>query len=90
MKFMKMLPAALLLGLSLGAYAQEDDELLDAVAEDSLEVLAPTTPTDAKTFHRVQIGYMGTSVKYTNFGESFDYNNFFLSGVSVGCELQRK
>ena len=84
MKLMKMLPAALLLGLSLGAYAQEDDELLDAVAEDSLEVLVPTTPTDAKTFHRVQIGYMGTNVKYTNFGESPDYNNFFLSGVSVG------
>lgn len=85
MNLLKIMPTALLLTLSLGAYAQDEDELLDDAAnEDSTEVLVPTTPTDKKTFHRVQIGYTGTIAKYTDHGESIDYNSYFLSGLSVG------
>ena len=90
MKLMKILPAALLLSLSLGAYAQDEDELMDDAAnEESTEVLVPTTPTDRKAFQRVQLGYMGTITKYSNpiaFPDdpSPDFNNYFLSGVSLG------
>ncbi len=82
---MKIMPAALLLCLSLGVYAQDEDLSEDAVAEDeTAEVVVPSTPTDKKTFHRVQLGYTGTIVKYTNFGNSPDYNNYFLNGIGVG------
>ena len=85
MNLLKIMPTALLLTLSLGAYAQDEDELMDDVAnEDSTEVLVPTTPTDKKTFHRVQIGYTGTFARYTDHGESIDYNNYYLSGLSLG------
>ena len=85
MNLMKIMPAALLLTLSLGAYAQDEDELLnESVEEDSTEVSVPTSLTDRKTFHRVQIGYTGTFTKYTNFGYSPDYHNYFLNGISVG------
>ncbi len=82
---MKIMPAALLLCLSLGVYAQDEDLSEDAVAEDeTAEVVVPSTPTDKKTFHRVQLGYTGTIVKYNNFGNSPDYNNYFLNGIGVG------
>ena len=82
---MKIMPAALLLCLSLGVYAQDEDLTDDvAVDDDDTEVFVPTTLTDGKTFQRVQLGYMGTVVKYTNFGESPDYNNYFLSGIGLG------
>ncbi len=98
MKLMKILPAALLLSLSLGAYAQDEDELMDDAAnEESTEVLVPTTPTDRKAFQRVQLGYMGTITKYSNFGRTYQYydngnlltntrdcNDYFLSGISLG------
>ena len=84
MKLMKIMPTALLLCLSLGAYAQ-DDVSGDAVAEDEeTEVFVPSTPVEKKFFQRVQLGFMGTNVKYTNFGLSPDYNNYFLKGVSLG------
>lgn len=86
MKSMKVTLSALLLGLSLSAFAQDEDELLNDAAEDAAaeEVFVPTTPTDKKFFQRVQLGYTGTITKYTNFGESPDYNNYFLHGISVG------
>ena len=87
MKPLKLLPAALLMIFSLGAFAQDDDdELLAATADEdaTAEVLAPTLPTEKSLFQRVQIGFLGTNVKYSNFGLSPDYNNFFLTGVSVG------
>lgn len=65
MKLMKIMPAALLLSLSLCAYAQEDDELLEG-AEDEVEVSVPVNPSDRPFFHRVQIGFVGTNAKYTN------------------------
>jgi hypothetical protein len=77
--------SALLLGLSLGAYAQDEDEVLDVpVDDDAPEVFVPSTPVDKKFFQRVQLGYTGTITKYTNFGLSPDYNNYFLHGIGVG------
>ena len=88
MKSMKIMLSAMLLTASLGGFAQDDDELLGlTVGEETVdlaEVSAPTTPSEKPFFHRVHIGYTGTNVKYTNFGQSPDYNNHFLSGVSVG------
>lgn len=94
MNLLKILPTALMLSLSLGAYAQDEDELLDDAAnEDSTEVFVPTTPTDRKTFQRVQLGYMGTITKFTDPityhlpdypSPSPDFNNYFLSGISLG------
>lgn len=85
MKSVKMTLSALLLGLSLSAYAQDEDEVLDASAEDdAVEVFVPSTPTEKKFFQRVQLGYTGTITKYTNFGTSPDYNNYFLHGISLG------
>ena len=85
MKLMKIMPAALLLCLSLGAYAQDEDVSADAVAEDEAgEVFVPSTPIEKKFFQRVQLGFQGTNVKYTNFGQSPDYNNYFLKGISLG------
>ena len=85
---MKIMLSAMLLTASLGGFAQDDDELLGlTVGEETVdlaEVSAPTTPSEKPFFHRVHIGYTGTNVKYTNFGQSPDYNNHFLSGVSVG------
>ena len=67
MKLMKIMPTALLLCLSLGVYAQDDDLSEDAVAEEeAAEVFVPSTPTEGRYFHRVQLGYMGTIAKYTN------------------------
>lgn len=85
MNLMKIIPAALLLSLSLGVYAQDEDLSVEAEAEDETEeVVVPSTPTDKKSFQRVQLGYTGTIVKYTNFGESPDYNNYFLNGIGFG------
>lgn len=85
MKLLKIMPAALLMCLSLGVYAQDEDLSEEAVdEEETVEVEVPSTPTDRKTFQRVQLGYMGTKVKYTNFGETYDYNNYFLSGFTFG------
>lgn len=98
MKSLKITLSALLLGISFGAYAQDEDELLnDAAEEDAVEVVVPSTPTDKKFFQRVQVGYTGTLVKYSNFGRSYqyydagqlmtktrDHNDYFLHGVSLG------
>lgn len=83
---MKIMPTALLLCLSLGAYAQDEDltEGVVAEGEEVAEVFVPTTPTEKKFFQRVQLGFQGTNVKYTNFGYSPDYNNYFLKGISLG------
>ena len=97
MKSLKITLSALLLGLSLSAYAQDEEEVLDAPAEDDVEVFVPTTPTQKKFFQRVQVGYTGTIARYSNFGRSYtyydqgqkltktrDHNDYFLHGISVG------
>lgn len=88
MKSMKLMLSALLLGLSVGAYAQDDDELLDATAEEeAAEVSVPTNPTERRFFQRVQLGYTGTRAKYTNNSLTWALpmsEKYFLSGVSLG------
>jgi hypothetical protein len=89
MKLMKVMLSAMLLSLSLGAYAQDDDELLDAAGEDSTEVFVPSTPSEAKFFHRVQLGFAGTSAKYTNNSAQRSptapaSEKYFLKGVTFG------
>lgn len=89
MKSMKIMLPALLLSLGLGAYAQEDDELFEGAGEDSVEVSVPLNPSDKPFFHRVQVGYVGTSAKYTNNSEQRRSTlpaeeRYFLSGVSMG------
>ena len=85
MDLMKMLSAALFLSLSLNAAAQDNDELADEVTDEEVpEVTVPTSPTEKHFFHRVQLGFQGTPTKYTNFGESPDYNNYFMKGISFG------
>lgn len=82
--------SALLLSLSLSAFAQDDDELLDAVAEeDSTEASVPTSLTEKKFFQRVQLGFSGTSAKYVNNSAMLAdnvpaYEKYFLKGVSLG------
>lgn len=87
MKLFKIMPAALLLSLSLGVYAQ-DDELLDAAEEEeATEVSIPTSRTHKRFFQRVQVGYMGTSAKYTNNSTTWSipkYEKYFLSGIGLG------
>lgn len=90
MKSMKLLFPALLLSLSLGAFAQDDDELLDAAAEEeSTEVFVPKNRWDKPIFHRVQLGFVGTFAKYTNNSAVHDpivpyEESYFLKGVSLG------
>ena len=88
MKSMKIMLSAMLLTMSLGGFAQDDDELLGLTeseeATEQEEAYLPITPIEKSFFQRVHIGYTGTNVKYTNFGQSPDYNNFFLSGVALG------
>lgn len=88
MKSMKIMLSAMLLTASLGGFAQDDEELLGLTdgeeTTEQEEVFVPTSPIEKPFFHRVHIGYTGMNVKYTNFGQSPDYNNHFLSGVSVG------
>jgi len=88
MKLMKIMPAALLLSLSLGAFAQDDDELLDdATAEEATEVSLPQHPWDKPIFHRVELGYRGTRAKYTSISPKYPIlgeESYFLSGVSLG------
>lgn len=83
---MKVLPAALMLSMSLGVYAQDEDLSQDASNDEeaATEVFVPSTPTEKKFFQRVQLGFQGTNVKYTNFGQSPDYNNYFLKGIGLG------
>lgn len=98
MKSLKITLSALLLGLSLSAYAQDEDELIDVPAgDDAPEVFVPSTPADKKFFQRVQLGYVGTNVRYSNFGRTYqyydnnqlltktrDHNDYFLHGISLG------
>ena len=87
MNLLKLLPAALLMSVSLSAFGQDDDDdLLTGIGgEDaSEEVLAPSSPVEKNFFQHVQLGFQGTIVKYSNFGQSPDYNNYFLKGVNVG------
>ena len=86
---MKILPAALLLSVSLGAFAQDDDETMDAASEDAAEVFVPSTPTEKKFFQRVQVGFVGTNAKYTNNNPEHqarvpESEKYFLKGVSLG------
>lgn len=89
MKSLKTMSAMLLLSLSLGAYAQ-DDEMVDAVAEEEAsEISVPTTPTEKKFFHRVQLGFTGTFAKYTNNSTKRrsslpETEKYFLKGLNVG------
>ena len=89
MKLIKIMPAALLLSLSLGVYAQDDDELVEGTEEDNVEVSIPKNPSDRPFFHRLQIGFMGTSAKYTNNSANRSVTvpaseKYFLKGVSFG------
>lgn len=90
MKLMKVMLSAMLLSLSLGAYAQDDDELLEAAAgEDSTEVFVPSTPSEAKFFQRVQLGFAGMNAKYTNNSAQRSptapaSEKYFLKGVTFG------
>jgi hypothetical protein len=87
MKSMKIMLSALLLSLSVGAYAQDEDELLEAAEEETAEVSIPANPTERRFFQRVQLGYTGTSAKYTNKSATWAlpmYEKYFLSGVSLG------
>ena len=85
MKLLKTMPAALLLSISLNAFAQDDVELVSAEAEEdaATEVFVPRTPIQKNFFQRVQLGFQGTNVKYTNFSCSPDYNNYFLKGIGA-------
>ena len=84
---MKLMLPALLLSLSLGAFAQ-DDEVLDATSEDEApEVFIPAHPWDKPIFHRVQLGFIGTKAKYTNENPKYPVlgeESLFLPGVSLG------
>ena len=88
MNFLKLMPAALLMSLSLNAFAQDEDELLDEVVDEETTEVVASTPTDKKFFQRVQLGYTGTIAKYTN--DKPDENTavlsekYFLSGISFG------
>ena len=89
MKLIKIMPAALLLSLSLGVYAQDDDELVEGTEEDNVEVSIPKNPSDRPFFHRLQIGFMGTSAKYTNNSANRSVTvpaseKYFLKGFSFG------
>ncbi len=90
MKSMKLMLPALLLSLSLGVYAQDDDELLEATSEEeATEVSVPTHPWEKPIFHRVLLGFRGTSAKYstitTSPGEGIlGDESYFLSGISLG------
>ena len=90
MKSMKLMLPALLLSLSIGAYAQDDDELLDATSEDeATEVFVPKNRWEKPIFHRLQLGYTGTFAKYTSnyklpgqgiLGDESHY----ISGINLG------
>ena len=90
MKSMKLMLPALLLTFGLGAFAQDDDELLEATSEDeAIESLVPKNPYEKPIFHRLQLGFVGTSAKYTN--NSLQKSptaprkeTYFLPGVSLG------
>lgn len=89
MKSMKIMLSAMLLSLSLGAYAQDEDELLEAAEEETTEASVPTAITAKRFFQRVQFGYTGTSAKYTNNNPKREVTTpqsekYFLSGISLG------
>lgn len=90
MNSVKIMFSALLLSMSLGAFAQDEDELTDAVAEEeSSEVFVPSTPSEKKIFQRVQLGFAGTVAKYTNNNPNRKPDipakeNYFLKGISLG------
>ncbi len=87
---MKLMLPALLLSLSLGVYAQDDDELLEATSEEeATEVSVPTHPWEKPIFHRVLLGYSGTVAKYSNNSVQKSptaprSEKYFLSGLNVG------
>ena len=87
MKSMKIMLPALLLSLSLGAFAQDDDELLDATsADEAPEVFVAAHPWEKPIFHRIQLGYIGTRAKYTNSNPAetiLGNESYFLSGLSL-------
>lgn len=86
---MKIMPAALLLSLSLGVYAQDEETQIEATEEEAPEVFVPSTPTEKKFFHRVQLGFIGTNAKYSNHNVERqarvpESEKYFLKGVSLG------
>ena len=86
---MKIMPAALLLSLSLGVYAQDEETQIEATEEEAPEVFVPSTPTEKKFFHRVQLGFIGTNAKYSNHNVERQARvpqseKYFLKGVSLG------
>ena len=84
MKLLRIMPAALLLSLSLGVYAQDVETEVEELDDENIEVFVPSVPSEKDFFQRIQLGFLGTNVKYTNFGLSPDYNNYFLKGVNLG------
>lgn len=88
MKSMKLMLPALLLSISLGAFAQDDELSLEATSEEeATEVFVPNHPWEKPIFYRVQLGYIGTSAKYTNNNPKptiLGDESYFLSGVSLG------
>lgn len=86
---MKIMPAALLLSLSLGVYAQDEETQIEATEEEAPEVFVPSTPTEKKFFHRVQLGFIGTNAKYSNHNVERqarvpESEKYLLKGVSLG------
>lgn len=86
---MKIMPAALLLSLSLGVYAQDEETQIEATEEEAPEVFVPSTPTEKKFFHRVQLGFIGTNAKYSNHNVERqarvpESEKYFLKGVTLG------
>lgn len=89
MNLMKIMPAALLLSLSLGVYAQDEETQIEATEEEAPEVFVPSTPTEKKFFHRVQLGFIGTNAKYSNHNVERqarvpESEKYFLKGVTLG------
>lgn len=90
MKSMKLMLPALLLSLSLGAFAQDDDEMLEATSEEeATEVSVAAHPWEKPIFYRVQLGYSGTFANYSNNSAQKSptapqSEKYLLSGLNLG------
>lgn len=82
MKSIKIMLSAFLLTLSMGSYAQVEEDVMDVESE--TEVAEAEASDMPMFYHRVYGGFVGTATHYENFGYSPDYNNYFLKGINVG------